>query len=134
MAINFFPILSPFWSLSSFSCNRQVHRRSKSTCTQEICSLTLICEYSFIWVGTASIYYWERRGTYKIKSICMNKCWFLWDINIKKLRACLKVYLPVYRHQCLFYTKHLWWGFKRLLLLVLFFKEILIIIFKCTEF
>ena len=73
MAVNLFPILSPFWSQSFSSCNKQDHCRSKSTCTQEICNLTLICEYPFIGVEMVSIYYWEGRGAHKIKSMCMNK-------------------------------------------------------------
>lgn len=125
---NFPPILSPFWYLSSSSCNKQMHCRSKSTCIQEIYSFTLICEHPFIWVGMASIYYWQGRHAYKIKSICMNKFWFLYDINIEKPSACLMVYLPLYKHLSLSYIKYLCWGLRKLIISVLFFEEILTMI------
>lgn len=40
---------------------------------QEICSLTLICEYPFIYKEMTNIYYCEKRGAHKIKSVCINR-------------------------------------------------------------
>lgn len=115
----FFPILSPCGSLPSSSYNKHVHCRAKINLYPRNMQPHIDMWCPFIWVGMASIYYWERRDACKIKWICMNKSQCLYDINRKKL--CLKMYLAVYKHLCLFYIKHLCWGLRRVLLLVFYF-------------